>query len=348
MKQFRAFVYKEFLHIYRDSRTMLILLVMPIVLICLFGFAITTEVKNTRVCVVDGMCDENSQRIVTQVDANSYFDVVMHRHDVNDAERLMRSGKVDVVLVLDAELGVQVLADGTEPNQAQMRAVYLQNILSHIDLNGVNVRMLFNPQQKSEYNFVPAVIGMVIMLICAMMTSVSIVREKEMGTMEVLLASPIPAMTIILAKLVPYFVVSSVNVVSVLALSKWLFALPMVTWSVALTFLLLSLVYILVALSLGLMISTAVNSQLAAMLLSVLLIVPTVYLSGMIFPLESMPAAFQRVSAIVPARWYISAARRLLVQGVEFGYVFKEFAVLCIEAVALVTISLKLFKTRLQ
>ena len=330
MKQFRAFVYKEFLHIYRDSRTMLILLVMPIVLICLFGFAITTEVKNTRVCVVDGMCDENSQRIVTQVDANSYFDVVMHRHDVHDAERLMRSGKVDVVLVLDAELGVQVLADGTEPNQAQMRAVYLQNILSHIDLNGVNVRMLFNPQQKSEYNFVPAVIGMVIMLICAMMTSVSIVREKEMGTMEVLLASPIPAMTIILAKLVPYF------------------ALPMVTWSVAFTFLLLSLVYILVALSLGLMISTAVNSQLAAMLLSVLLIVPTVYLSGMIFPLESMPAAFQRVSAIVPARWYISAARRLLVQGVEFGYVFKEFAVLCIEAVALVTISLKLFKTRLQ
>ena len=136
--------------------------------------------------------------------------------------------------------------------------------------------------------------------------------------------------------------------VSVLALSKWLFALPMVTWSVAFTFLLLSLVYILVALSLGLMISTAVNSQLAAMLLSVLLIVPTVYLSGMIFPLESMPAAFQRVSAIVPARWYISAARRLLVQGVEFGYVFKEFAVLCIEAVALVTISLKLFKTRLQ
>ena len=348
MKQFRAFVYKEFLHIYRDSRTMLILLVMPIVLICLFGFAITTEVKNSRVCVVDNMNDENSQRIISRVGANGYFVVAMQRHDVREVEQLMQRGKVDVVLILDRDMGVQVLVDGTEPNQAQMRAVYLQNILSDMQISGVNVRMLFNPQQKSEYNFVPAVIGMVIMLICAMMTSVSIVREKEMGTMEVLLASPIPSLTIILAKLVPYFVVSSVNVISVLILSKWLFALPMVTWSVAFSFLALSLVYILVALALGLLISTAVNSQLAAMLLSVLLIVPTVYLSGMIFPLESMPTVFQRVSSIVPARWYIGAARRLLVQGVEFGYVLREFGVLCVEAVALVAISFKLFKTRLQ
>ena len=348
MKQFRAFVYKEFLHIGRDSRAMLILLVMPLVLICLFGFAISTEVKNTKVCVVDRMRDENSQRIIMQVDGNAYFRVTKCISEDRNVERMMQQGEADVVLILDGDMGVQVLADGTEPNQAQMRAVYLQSILSDMQVSGVNVRMLFNPQQKSEYNFVPAVIGMVIMLICAMMTSLSIVREKEMGTMEVLLSSPISSMTIILAKLVPYFVVSSVNVVSVLALSKWLFAMPMMTWGVVFSFLLLSLVYILVALSLGLMISTAVNSQLAAMILSVLLIVPTVYLSGMVFPIESMPAVFQRVSTIVPARWYISAARRLLVQGVEFGYVLREFGVLCVEAVALVAISFKLFKTRLQ
>ncbi|MGN0228524.1 MAG: ABC transporter permease [Muribaculaceae bacterium] len=348
MKQFRAFVYKEFLHIGRDSRAMLILLVMPLVLICLFGFAISTEVKNTKVCVVDRMRDENSQRIIMQVDGNAYFRVTKCISEERNVERMMQQGEADVVLILDRDMGVQVLADGTEPNQAQMRAVYLQSILSDMQVSGVNVRMLFNPQQKSEYNFVPAVIGMVIMLICAMMTSLSIVREKEMGTMEVLLSSPISSMTIILAKLVPYFVVSSVNVVSVLALSKWLFAMPMMTWGVVFSFLLLSLVYILVALSLGLMISTAVNSQLAAMILSVLLIVPTVYLSGMVFPIESMPAVFQRVSTIVPARWYISAARRLLVQGVDFGCVIKEFALLSSEAVVLVLISVKLFKTRLQ
>lgn len=207
------------------------------------------------------------------------------------------------------------------------------------------VRMLYNPQSKSEYNFVPGVIGLILMLICAMMTSISIVREKEMGTMEVLLASPLPPIVIVLAKLVPYFVISCLNLTTILLLSTFLLHIPIAGSLVGLVA--ITLLYILVALLLGLFISTVVNSQLAAMLLSLLLIVPTVYLSGLAFPIESMPEALQRVSNIVPARWYIAVVRKMMIQGVEMRYVLHETAVLALMAVVLLLVSWKLFKTRL-
>ena len=350
---FISFLHKEFLHILRDKVTILILVVLPLVLICLFGFAITTEQKNARVAVADLMRDEHSAAIIRAVDANRYFDVVAVEGDARGIERHITGGDADIALILDDDLGVQILADGSEPNQAQSRAVYLQQALprgvpSAVAMTGgaVSTRMLFNPQLKSEYNFVPGVIGLVILLICAMMTSIGIVREKETGTMEVLLASPLPPLTIIVAKLIPYFVVSSVNVVNILLMSRFVLGIPL-SGSVA-TFLLLSVVYIFVSLALGLLISTVANSQLVAMLLSVLLIVPGLYLSGMIFSIESMPAVFQRISVVVPMRWYVDATKRLLIQGVGFRYVAKDLAVLCIEAVVLIGVSLKAFKTRLQ
>ena len=348
--QFLSFLHKEFLHIFRDKVTILILIVLPLVLICLFGFAITTELKNSRVAVVDLMQDERSAEIVQTVNANKYFDVVTVVRDARNIEELIMRGDADIVLRLDPDLGIQILADGSEPNQAQSRAVYLQQTLPTTVLpttmTAVSTRMLFNPQLKSEYNFVPGVIGLVILLICSLMTSIGIVREKETGTMEVLLASPLPPLTIIVAKLIPYFAVSSVNVVNILLMSRFVLGIP-ISGSVA-TFLLISVVYIFVSLALGLLISTVANSQLVAMLLSVLLIVPGLYLSGMIFSIESMPVPFQRISTIVPMRWYVDATKRLLIQGVAFRYVAKDLAVLCLEAVVLMAISLKAFKTRLQ
>ena len=206
-------------------------------------------------------------------------------------------------------------------------------------------RMLYNPQSKSEYNFVPGVIGLILMLICAMMTSISIVREKEMGTMEVLLASPLPPIVIVLAKLVPYFVISCLNLTTILLLSTFLLHIPIAGSLIGLVA--ITLLYILVALLLGLFISTLANSQLAAMLLSLLLIVPTVYLSGLAFPIESMPEVLQRISNIGPARWYIAVVRKLMIQGVEMRYVLHETAVLALMAVVLLLVSWKLFKTRL-
>ena len=357
-----AFIRKEFKHISRDSRTMLILLVMPIVLICLFGFAISMEVRGTRVAILDEKQTPQTQRLCHEIDANRYFSVVSYLHGNEHLDDLLQQGRADVVVIISRNQGIQILADGAEPNQAQTRASYLVQIISASQsshavtainttspqgmMGGASVRMLFNPQLKSAYNFVPGVIGMILLLICAMMTSISIVREKEMGTMEILLASPLPPIYIIIAKLLPYLAVSSVNLVTILLLSYFVLGVP-IAGSILL-FCLVTLVYIFVALALGLLISNAVNSQLAALLISLLLIVPSIYLSNMVFPLESMPVPAQVASNIVPTRWYIDAARKILIQGVSFKYVAKDLAVLIVEAVLFIGISVKLFKTRLQ
>lgn len=367
MKRFIEFVHKEFLQIFRDTRTMLILLVMPLVLVLLFGYAITTEVKDTHVAVFDLSKSQKSQRIIQRLDANKYFHIAATANNYDELQSLFRSNKIDMALCIDDDDNVQLLIDGMEPNQANMRSGYAMGVISeecgvrsvesaapsqfaqHSSLNTphstLNTRFLYNPQSKSEYNFVPAIIGMIVMLLCTLMTSISIVREKETGTMEVLLASPLPPVYIIIAKLVPYFVISIANLVTILLLAVFVLGVPMAGSLPG--FIALSLLYILVALALGLLISTCVNSQLAAMLLSLLTIVPTVYFSGMVFPIESMPEALQNIPGLIPARWYMDAARRLMIQGVEMHYVAKNFAVLALMLVVLLAVSLSLYKKRL-
>ncbi|MDO4163414.1 MAG: ABC transporter permease [Bacteroides sp.] len=370
MKQFLSFVRKEFYHIFRDRRTMLILLVLPIVMIILFGFAITTEVKNTQVAIFDPSKDVATQRIRDMFQANEYFQVVEELSDPRQINEVLKKGEINLVLVFSenfadnmihtGEATIQLLADGTEPNQASMRVGYAQNILAAYQRELAQgstpgksfqvipeIRMLYNPQQKSEFNFVPGVIGMMLLLICAMMSSIAIVREKEMGTMEVLLASPLPSVYIILAKLVPYFTISCVNLTTILLLATFLMHVPIAGSLVALVG--ISLLYILVALSLGLLISTLVNSQMAAMLLSgLVLMMPTMLLSGMLFPIESMPTWLQGLSVIIPARWFIDAVRRLMIQGVEVQYVLREALVLIVMTALLLSVALKKFKIRLE
>ena len=348
MRLFRSFLHKEFIHILRDKVTLLILIIMPVMLVCLFGFAITTETKNSRVIVVDQQNNDASHAIINEISANPYFNIADITSNAIDIDNRLQRGEAELAVIVNKDLGIQILADASEPNQAQTRAMYLQQImLSHVRTPiNVNGRMLYNPQLKSEYNFVPGVIGMIVILICAMMTSVSFVREKERGTMEILLASPMKPLVIILAKLIPYFIVSCVNLATILLLSYYVLGVP-IAGSVF-TFCLVAVLYILVALSLGLLISTAVSTQLAAMLLSLLLIVPTMYLSGMAFPLESMPLPLQKVSCIVPTRWFNEAARRILIQGVDLHHVMKHIIILSIEAVVLICISFSLFKKRLE
>ena len=369
MKQFLTFVRKEFFHIFRDSRTMLILLVMPVVLTLLFGYAITTEVKDSRVAVVDFSKDELTRRITDRLATHSYFTLCAAYENVSAAEKAFLRGEIDMVIVFPTgfaadfhhggNTSVQLLIDGSEPNQASVRTGYTEKVMASFmqELHSgkpmstsmqiiPEVRMLYNPQLKSEYNFVPGVIGLILMLICALMSSVSIVKEKETGTMEILLASPLPPIIIILAKLVPYFVIACTNIATILMLSYFLMGVPMA--GSLFCFLGISLVYILACLSLGLLISTLVSTQLAAMLLSLLLIVPSLYFSGLAFPLESMPTALQNISSIVPARWYVSAARKLMIQGVEARHVIRELGVLTLMTFMLITISLSLFKKRLE
>ncbi|MDO4160084.1 MAG: ABC transporter permease [Prevotellaceae bacterium] len=370
MKQFLSFVRKEFYHIFRDRRTMLILLVMPVIMVILFGFAITTKVKDTQVAIFDPSKDVATRHIRDMFQANRYFTIAEELTDPKQINDVFMEGKINMVIVFSenfadnmihtGEATVQLLADGTEPNQASMRVGYAQNILSAYQRELAQatagratyqivpeLKMLYNPQQKSEFNFVPGVIGMMLLLICAMMSSIAIVREKEMGTMEVLLASPLPPAYIIIAKAVPYFTISCVNLTTILLLSAFMLHIPIAGSLLCLVG--IALLYILVALSLGLLISTIVDSQLAAMLLSSLvLMIPTILLSGTIFPIESMPVWLQKLSAIVPARWFIEAVRKLMIQGVEVQYVRTEFIVLCVMIVLLMSIALKKFKIRLE
>jgi len=368
MKQFISFVRKEFYHIFRDRRTMLILLGMPIVQIILFGFAISTEVKNTQVAIFDPSKDISTQRITEQLQASEYFTVVEVLNNPDDIDRMFKEGKANLVIVFGdnfnnnllhtGEASVQLISDATDPNQATLLTNYASNIISSYQQELMReykipiqiipeLKMLYNPQLKSTYNFVPGVMGLILMLICAMMTSIAIVREKESGTMEILLASPIKPIYIILAKMVPYFTLSFVNLITILILSVFVLEVPVVGSLFWLTF--ISLIFIIVALALGLLVSTIVETQVAAMLVSGMgFMMPAMLLSGMIFPIESMPVVLQWFSDIIPAKWYVSAVRKLMIQGVNIVYVWKEMAILIGMAIFLIMVSLKNFKIRLS
>ena len=375
MKQFISFVIKEARHILRDKRTMLILFGMPVVLMLLFGFAITTDVKNVRTVVVTASMDHLTHQAVERLSASEYFNIVATVGTPREAEQMIRCQKADLAIVFGNNFasalnslsaggkvrkggGVQMMVDGADPNMAQQWTVYAQSILSqsvggnHQAMsspfaNILGVRLLYNPQMRSAYNFVPAIMGMLLMLICAMMTSISIVREKERGTMEVLLVSPVKPLMVIVAKAVPYLILAICILVTILLMARFVLDVPLqgsLVW-----ILLVSMIYILLALSLGLLISNIAQTQLVALLLSAMvLLMPVVMLSGMLFPVESMPVVLQWVSALVPPRYYIEAMRKLMIMGVGIGEVAKEVTVLVAMTVFFLAVSLAKFNKRLE
>ena len=347
MKQFKSFIIKEARHILRDKRTMLILFGMPVVMMLLFGFAISTDVRNVRTAVVLSHVNHQTHKMVERLGANEYFDILYKVDNSAAAEQLIRHQKADVAIVFDRNNAIQVITDGADPNMAQMYANYATMILQSSDTSVMTQKLLFNPQMRSCYNFVPGIMGMLLMLICAMMTSISIVREKERGTMEVLLVSPIRPLMIIIAKAVPYLLLAFVILCTILFISKYLLLVP-ISGSLFCIFL-VSCIYIIVALSLGLLISTVAKTQLVALLASaMMLLLPCILLSGMMFPVESMPTILQYVSAIMPPRYYISAMRKLMIMGVGIDKVMHEVLVLSLMATVLLSAALLKFRNRLE
>ena len=352
MKQFISFVIKESHHIRRDKRTMLILFGMPTVMMLIFGFAITTDVKNVRTIVVTSQMDYETQVSVNRLAASDYFTITATVSTPKEAERLIRNQKADMAVVFSQDYAskknaILFVIDGADPNMAQQWTNYAIGVINNMQGSLVNTKMLYNPQMKSVYNFVPAIMGMLLMLICAMMTSISIVREKERGTMEVLLVSPIRPLMIIVAKAVPYLVLAFVILIVILLMAHYVLGVPLagsIFWIVA-----VSTIYILLALSLGLLISNIAKNQLVALLASaMLLLMPIVMLSGMMFPVESMPTVLQWVSAVIPPRYYIEAMRKLMIMGVSINDVMREVGILIAMTIVLLTIALKKFNTRLE
>lgn len=364
MNQFISFVIKETKHIVRDRRTMLILFGMPVVMMLIFGFAITTDVRNVKVTVVTAVMNQRIQQVVQRIDASEYFVVTHTVSNTQEAKQLLADHQADMAIVFSNDFAneryseqasVQFLVDYTDPNMAEQRVSYIQQIIMD-ELRSqqtaqqqaiANTKLLYNPQMKSAYNFVPGIMGMLLMLICAMMTSVSIVREKERGTMEVLLVSPVKPLYIMIAKTVPYFVLSIFILISILLISKFILAVP-IEGSV-ITILAVSLLYIVLALALGMLISVVSQTQVVALLISgMLLIMPSTMLSGMIYPIESMPTVIQYISTIVPTRWYVSAIKKVMIMGVGVNMIYEELIIMLGMTLLFLGIALKKFKIRLS
>ena len=382
-KRFMSFVGKEFNHILRDTRTLMVLIVMPVVMIVLFGFALSTEIKDVKVAVYDPSRDAATSRLISQIDASEYFTVTAFIDSEEGVLEAFRSNSADIAIVFednfyhravhDSDGRLQVIVDGSNTNIGSMAVFYVSSIVSSFQkelaqeaaLNQAaaggssssaeavpsvqihtSTRMMYNPQMKSAFNFVPGVMGMILMLVCAMMTSVSIVREKERGTMEVLLVSPVKPFSVILAKAIPYFVVSAFILLIVLCLSVFLIKVPIsgsLMWVV-----LVSLLFILVSLSIGILISTLVAKQEVAILISgMVLMLPTMLLSGMLFPIESMPKVLQWISWCVPAKWYIDSIKVMMIQGLGIRYCLDAVLILCGFLTVITGLSVFKFKDRL-
>ena len=352
MKPFFSFVIKETKHILRDKRTMLMLFGMPIVMMLLFGFAVTNDVRNVRVVIVMSNADNATQQVADRLAASEYFTLTKVVATPAEAEKAIRDQKADMAVVFAQDFAsrksnYQLIVDGTDPNMAQQWTAYAKAVIANAESSVVNSKLLYNPQMKSAYNFVPAIMGTLLMLICAMMTSISIVREKEKGTMEVLLVSPTKPLMMIIAKAVPYLVLAFVILIVILLMATFVLGVP-VKGSLFWIFV-ISTIYILLALSLGLLISTVAKTQLVALLLSAMvLLMPIIMLSGMIFPIESMPQILQDVSVIIPTRYYTSAMRKLMIMGVGIEEVYFELTVLISMLIALMSLALAKFNKRLE
>lgn len=368
MKQLKIFIKKEFAHVLRDRKTLLILFGMPIVQILIFGFALTNEVKNAKIVILDQARDEASMRIISKINNSRYFDVAETVMTPEQVEAAFKRGDVGLAVIFPLGFNtdllhqnkatMQIIADASDPNTATTLTNYLTAIVQDYQAETENdspapyrilpeVRYLYNPQLKGAPNFVPGVMALVLMLVCVMMTAVSIVKEKETGTMEILLVSPFSPFLVIVAKAVPYLLLSIVNVASILLLSVFVLGLP-VNGSVLLLFA-ESTLFIITCLTLGIFISVKTNSQQVAMLISLMgMMLPTIIFSGFMFPIENMPLPLQWISNIIPSKWYYSIVKAIMIKGLGFSAIWKETLILAGITLALLVISLKSFKIRLS
>lgn len=368
MKRFRGFVIKEFYHIFRDKRTLLILFGMPIIQILLFGFAITNELKDGKIAILDQSKDYITQEISNKILSSGYFILYEDLQSERDIESAFQRGEIKEVIIFEPKFAeklysngkasIQLIADASDPNLANMIIGYTSSIILDYQ-KGLNktdivqpviktdIKMLYNPELKSVYMFVPGLMSVILLLVSALMTSISITKEKEMGTMEVLLVSPLKPIQIIIGKVIPYFILAFVNAITILILARYVFEVP-VTGSLPLL-LLESILFIITALSLGILISTISNNQQTAMMISLVgLMLPTIMLSGFVFPIDNMPYVLQLLCNVIPAKWFVIIVRGIMLKGCGFLYIWMETSILVGMTLIFLILTVKRFKIRLQ
>jgi len=368
MRRLLIFIKKEFKHIIRDPRVLLILFGMPVVQVLIFGFALTNEIKNSKIIVLDYAKDDLSKKLINKIEASKYFEIVSFVHSKRIILDYFRQGKIKAAVIIpekiasdiihDGNAKIQIITDATDVNFANSIKNFIRAIINDYqyelfskESSKINIitemKMLYNPQLKGAPNFVPGVMSMVMLLVCVMMTAIAIVREKEMGTMEVILTSPVSPIFVIISKVVPYFVISTIDLALILLLSVYVLDLP-IQGSL---FLLLaeSLLFIITCLNIGILISIRTSSQQVAMLMSLVgMMMPTVFLSGFMFPIENMPYALQLLSNLVPSKWFYIIVKDIMLKGTGLEIVWKETLIIASMMLFFLIISLKTFKVRLN
>ena len=368
MKRFIGFIKKEFYHIFRDRRSLFILFGMPIAQIMLFGFAITNEINNVDIAIYDKSNDVTTQQLITKITSSKYFTNKQRIQNEAEIESVFKKGKVKAVLIFEKDFDkkltkghnakVQIITDATDPNTANTISNYVNSILKNYQQEEnkevklvyqivPQTRMFYNPELKSVFMFVPGVMTIILMLVSAMMTSISITREKEMGTMEILLVSPIKPYQVIIGKVFPYIFLSIINAAVIIVLSIFIFKMP-VEGSLFLLGL-ESILFIINALSLGILISTISETQQTAMMVSLMgLMLPVILLSGFIFPISSMPLPLQIISHIIPAKWFIIILKAIMLKGVGISFIWKETLIILGMTLFFMGLSIKKYKIRLE
>ena len=355
-------------HILRDRRTLLILFGMPIAQVLIFGYAVTNEFKDAKIDVLDYAKDQSSMQLVQHLQSSGNFLLNRIIHSEREMEAGFRAGTSKLVLVIPESfaadlygsepVSLQLIADGSDPNNANTLVQYASAMIQDFQRERlklsenpfqvkVETRMLYNPQLISAYNFVPGTIALILLIISAMLTSLTIAREKEQGTMEILLVSPLPPLLIILGKVAPYAILSFINAVLVLVLGYFVFGVPVIG-SLSLL-LLICLLYVVTALSLGTLISTLSKTQQDAMMRSLMgLMMPSMVLSGFIFPLASMPLVLQYLGHIIPATYFIEILKGIMLRGVGLNFILLEVTVLLGMTLFFLFMTYKKFKIRLE
>jgi ABC-2 type transport system permease protein len=342
------------------------LFAMPIALVLIFGYTVTNEFKNASIGVIDHSKDDMSEAFVNHITSSGHFILIDNFENIKQLEAGFKSGLVKLGVVIppnfqrnfvkQKETSIQLISDASEPNYASTLTNYASRmILSFQDQKSgiknppyqisIQTRMLYNPKLIGAYYFIPGVVALILMLISAMMTSLTIAKEKELGTMDLLLISPLPPILIIIGKITPYAVLSFFDAILVFVIGYYVFHVP-VLGNIALL-LGLCLLYLLVALALGVLISTKSNTQQEAMMSSLFsLLLPTMLLSGFIFPIASMPIVLQYISAVIPAKYFIIIEKAIMLKGTGWDSVAWPSTVLAIMMCVLISIALKNFKIR--
>lgn len=368
MKIFLTFVRKEFRHVLRDRKSLIILIGLPVVMMLLFGFALSSEVKNSKVAVLDFSKDETTSLLIDRIDQSRYFTIDKNLKSETEIESYFkkREGRLVIIFPLGFQSSlnhsnsaqVRLVGDASDPNTSNIVINYASAIIKTYqkELMGlqeipyqinIQTRMLYNPQLNSSYTFVPGVMTLILMLLGAMMTSVAIVKEKEMGTMEILLVSPMKPLMVVFSKAVPYLVLCFVDVVIILLMAVFILDMP-IRGSIPLL-LFESLLFIITTLSLGLVVSSKVDSQQVAMFISLVgFLMPALVFTGFMFPIENMPRPLQIISNIVPTKWYYSIVSSIMVKGLGISYVYKQTLILVAMTAVFLGIAIKSFKVRLE